>query len=63
MEKRKEALEDIARGQTAEGRGRRKKKNGKVKRKYNDIANKLFEIADNKNVPDSKVKCLEAQIK
>ena len=60
---RKEALEDIARGQTAEGRGRRKKKNGKVKRKYNDIADKLFEIADNKNVPDSEVEFLEAQRK
>ena len=60
---RKEALEDIARGQTAEGRGRRKKKNGKVKRKYNKIADKLFEIADNKNVLDSEVEFLEVQRK
>ena len=60
---RKEALEDIARGQTAEGRGRRKKKNGKVKRKFDKIADKLFEIVDNKNVPDSEVEFLEAQRK
>ena len=52
---REEALEDIARGQTAEGRGRRKMKNGKVKSKYNKIANKLFEIANYKNVPDSEM--------
>ena len=60
---RKEALEDIVRGQNGEDRRMRKKKNGKVNRKYNDIADELFEIADDKNVPYIEKEFLEAQRK
>ena len=56
---RSEAMIAISKGQT--GMRRRKKKNGKVKRKFGDIANKLFEIADEKRCSEAARKFLESQ--
>ena len=57
---RREALVGLAKGQAEDCR-ERKKKNGKVKRKFCDVTHELFDIADDKNVPDIEKEFLEAQ--
>ena len=51
----------MSKGQT--GNRRRKFKNGKVKKRYKDIAHNLFDVADDKNVLEISKSFLEAQRK
>jgi len=63
LQMRNKSLNEKAKGQTGEDRKRRKKKNGKVKQKFEDVKEKLFDVADDKKVPELEKEFLAAQRK
>ena len=42
------------------GKFKRKKKNGKVKKSFSEVSESLFDVADDKNVPENARAFLEA---
>ena len=57
----REAMQAMSKGQT--GNSRRKFNNRKVNKRYKDITHSLFDVADDKNVPEIDNSFLEAQRK